>query len=133
MLISAFVAPRGHVQAVIAAAEVDRYQLVLSEEILGEVERVLTTRPRLQRRYAYTADQVRAFVAGLRNLAEIVEPLPGIRGIVRDPADDHVIAAALAAAAEVIVTGDAGLLDLGMHEGIAILTPRAFLERLEHT
>lgn len=107
-----------------------RYRLVLSWSILGEVERVLTTRPKLQRRYAYTTADVRAFIDELRHLAELVEPLPEVRGVVRDPDDDHVVATALAAGADAIVTGDADLLDLGTHAGMAILTPRAFLERL---
>ncbi len=43
--------------------------------------------------------------------------------IERDADDDHVIAAAVAAHAELIVTGDRRhLLPIGSHQGIAILT-----------
>ncbi|HEX9670444.1 MAG TPA: putative toxin-antitoxin system toxin component, PIN family [Thermoanaerobaculia bacterium] len=48
----------------------------------------------------------------------------------RDPDDDWVLATAVAGEAEVIVTGDGDLLDLRSYRGIAILSPRAFLERL---
>ena len=39
------------------------------------------------------------------------------------------LATAVAGQAESIVSGDAELLVLGTHEGIAILTPRQFIER----
>ena len=40
-----------------------------------------------------------------------------------DPDDDQVIAAAVAAHAELIVSGDRHLLDLGSHQDIRIVTP----------
>ena len=49
----------------------------------------------------------------------------------RDPDDDWVLATAVAGEAEIIVTGDGDLLDLGGFRGIAILSPRGFLERLQ--
>ena len=46
----------------------------------------------------------------------------------RDPEDDAVLSAAIEGRADVIVTGDADLLALEEHEGIAIVTPRAFFD-----
>ena len=48
----------------------------------------------------------------------------------RDPDDDSVIAAAVAAQAAWIVTGDQDLLVLGSYEGIAIITPAQALQAL---
>jgi predicted nucleic acid-binding protein len=42
-----------------------------------------------------------------------------------------VLACAIDAQADVIVSGDRHLLDLGSHQAISILTARQFLERLE--
>ena len=39
--------------------------------------------------------------------------------------DDHVIAAAVAAGADLVVSGDAALLALGRHDGIRIVTAAA--------
>ena len=47
--------------------------------------------------------------------------------VVRDAADDHIIAAAVAAGAAFIVTGDRDLLALREYGGIRIITPAAFV------
>jgi predicted nucleic acid-binding protein len=48
----------------------------------------------------------------------------------RDPGDDHAIAAALAAGAAIIVTGDDDLLSLEEYEGIRMLSVRLFHDGL---
>lgn len=45
-----------------------------------------------------------------------------------DPNDDMVIACALAAAADYVVTRDKDLLSRGIYEGIRMVTPRQFLD-----
>jgi len=56
------------------------------------------------------------------------------RVVTNDADDDHVIAAAVAARAELIVTGDRKhLLPIGSHQGIAIVTVREVVERFEAT
>jgi putative PIN family toxin of toxin-antitoxin system len=45
-------------------------------------------------------------------LTEIVEPMPALEAIGRDPDDDLVLAVAIAARADLIVSGDADLLTL---------------------
>ncbi len=65
-----------------------------------------------------------------RRHAQWVEPQPFEKPARRDADDDWVLATAIAGQAEAIVTGDDDLLALGVHQGIAILTPRKFIERL---
>ncbi len=48
--------------------------------------------------------------------------------VVRDPKDEHVIAAALKTKSEIIISGDKDLLELGTYNGIAILNTSEFLE-----
>lgn len=48
----------------------------------------------------------------------------------RDPDDDQVLACALAAQADLIVSGDADLLDLKSFQGIPILTAARAVERI---
>jgi putative PIN family toxin of toxin-antitoxin system len=46
-----------------------------------------------------------------------------------DADDDMFVAAAIAAAADAIVSGDKHLLDVSGYKGIPVLTPRSFVER----
>jgi len=65
-------------------------------------------------------------------LVSIVTPAHVPRVVPDDADDDHVIAAAVAARAALIVTGDRKhLLPVGRHEGIAIITAREAIERLQ--
>ena len=54
------------------------------------------------------------------------------RVVANDGDDDHVTAAAAAARAELIVTGDRKhLLPIGTHQGIAIVTARGVVDWIE--
>ena len=67
-------------------------------------------------------------LAPVRTTLDIAEPVPAAPGkplpAVTDPDDVPVIASALAGRAEIFVTGDQALLDLGSIEGLHILSPR---------
>lgn len=67
---------------------------------------------------------------GYAALVAIVTPANIARTITRDPADDQVLAAALAAQADLIVSGDAHLLDLKTFHGIEIVTAAVAVGRL---
>ena len=65
-------------------------------------------------------------------LVRLVAPASVPRVVVNDADDDHVIAAAVTARAEFIVTGDRRhLLPIGTHHGIAIVTAREVVDRIE--
>ena len=75
---------------------------------------------------------IAALVAHYTALVTLVAPASVPRIVANDADDDHVIAAAVAARAELIVTGDRKhLLPIGSHQGIAIVTAREVLDRLE--
>lgn len=62
-------------------------------------------------------------LAELRQLAEVIESPPLAVPVCRDPDDDAVLALAVAAQADLIVSGDDDLLSLGDYQGIAIVVP----------
>jgi len=62
----------------------------------------------------------------LEKLCRITEPEQTVE-IVRDPKDDPVLAAAMAANCPYLVTGDHDLLALGTYDGVKIVTASQFL------
>ncbi len=69
-------------------------------------------------------------LAGYRALVTIVRP-GLIEPTVRDPDDDHVLACATAAQAQLIVSRDKDLLDLHQFQGIPILASAEALRSLD--
>ena len=61
---------------------------------------------------------------------EVVEPVEVARVVPSDADDDHVIAAAVAARAEVIVSGDSDLLAMGSYQGIDIVSAAMAVEAI---
>jgi len=63
--------------------------------------------------------------------ATIVRPKPLPKPICRDTDDDEVLATAVAARAEIILTGDDDLLALEEFQGVRILSPRKFVQWMD--
>jgi putative PIN family toxin of toxin-antitoxin system len=103
--------------------------LYSSPVLLEELTDVIT-RPALTRRLAAIGKSAREVLADYLEAIEFVEPI-AVPRVVRDPDDDHVLACALAATTELIVSGDPDLLDLAAYEGIPIVTPAEALRRIE--
>lgn len=110
-------------------AKEGRFDLYLSRGILDEVAGTLTTHERIRRRYRYPDTVVVEYCRELARLGAIVAGVPEIR-VVRDPDDDKILACAIAAGAEYLVTRDKDLLSLDSYRGIAILPPERFLHLL---
>jgi uncharacterized protein len=72
-------------------------------------------------------------LAEVRQLAEVIEPPPLPQPVCRDPDDDRVLALAIAAKAEIIVSGDGDLLSLASFEGIPIVAPAEAIHLIEAT
>ena len=102
----------------------------VSDQILAETSRRLRNRPKLSERYGYTDDDVTHYITDLAAGVAVLTDLHIIEPVCRDPGDDHVIAAALAATSDCIVSGDRDLLDLGSHQGIRMLTVRQALDAI---
>ncbi len=133
VLISAFLTPRGTCAELLRAGERGAFVLCLSPELLADMTPPLLRDERLQAKYGYDRKRVAAFCERLLLAGNLVTDLPDLAGAVPlDPKDDQIVATAVAARADDLVTGDRPhLLDLGAHEGIRIVRPREFLDRLE--
>jgi putative PIN family toxin of toxin-antitoxin system len=63
--------------------------------------------------------------------ATVVKPKPLAKPVCRDSDDDEVLATAIAAEAEIILTGDKDLLVLKEFQGVKIFSPRRFIEWMD--
>lgn len=108
----------------------DLVQLYTSLPLLIELDEVLRRNKfqvRLQRAQVTTNDLVLGYAA----LATTVEPMAIPPMILSDPDDDNVLACALAAQAEVVVSGDGHLLQLGAYATIPILSADILLDQMD--
>lgn len=104
-------------------------ELYTSPALLAELRTVLS-REHLASRLARQQASVDEAIRFYGDLAISVSPLAVPRAVPRDADDDQVIAAAVAAGAETIVTGDADLLSMGSYQGIAIITTAQAVQRI---
>jgi uncharacterized protein len=127
VLVSAFITPRGVLGRVLDAARDGVFALHISREIQTETAAVLLREPKLQTRYGYGPEAVDGFRDSLPTFARLVADLPAGRFV----PDDPVVATAVAARADYLVTGDRKhLLSVGAHGQTRIVTPRQFLDLL---
>jgi uncharacterized protein len=104
--------------------------LVTTPTLITELGDTLAL-PRFRTRIADAAMSIEQLVAAYRDATGLVTPHDVPRVVTDDVDDDHVIAAAVAARAQYIVTGDrAHLLPIGTYGVIAIITPRQCLDLL---
>ena len=104
--------------------------LVSSPALLAELAEVIA-RPQFAAILARSNTSPEHSLAELRALAEVIEPAPLAMPVCRNPDDDAVLALAIAARADLIVSGDRDLLDLQRFQDISIVTPAEALRRTE--
>jgi uncharacterized protein len=107
----------------------DDLQLVSSVVLLEELAVVLA-RPSATKRLALIDKTAGELLADYVEAVELVEPMSVPRVVPGDADDDHVIAAAVAAGAAMIVSGDSDLQSLGSHQGIEIVSAAFALQSL---
>ena len=131
ILVSAFLAETGEgLAAKLFSLCVTEEILYTAEEILQEVRRVLLRKEHIRSKYSYHDAQVERFIELVREGSTVIGSLPVLHVIERDPKDDMIIACAVAAGANYIVSRDLDLLDLKTYEGIQIVRPEEFIHYL---
>ena len=101
------------------------HELLTSAQVLSELKRVLKTK------FGVAQDLIDDFISLMRQDTVLAEPgqLPTVE--IQDQDDLPILSAAISAGADVFVTGDKEILDIGRIEKLAILSPRQFWEKLK--
>lgn len=101
------------------------HELLISAQVLKELERVLATK------FGVVHDLIDDFIQLMRQDTVLAHPgqLPKVK--IKDQDDLPILSAAISAKAEIFVTGDKEILDIGQIENLTILSPRQFWEKLK--
>jgi uncharacterized protein len=140
VLISAAISAGGAPRALLVYWYLGRFQMLVSYDLLYELEAVLL-RPKF--RSKLTVSDVLTYVRWLREGAMFLNDAPPLEEWLlarfSDPDDAYLLALARQYRADYLVTGDRGL--LGVSDlfasgtldlpGLAVLTPRDFLQHIE--
>ena len=115
----------GRCRAILRLVSEGRLEGFISTALLIELEGVL-----LRPKFGLTAREVEAIVELVRQSFSLVLPTESVVLVADDPDDDAVLEAAVAANAQVIVSGDKHLLDLKMFRDSRIITPASLIKEL---
>ena len=120
VLLAAFIT-EGICSKILVRGRKRQFHLILCPVILREFERVLI------KKFSTTRNEARSILQIVSEaMHSVVSPSQSVQGICRDPDDDAILACALEAGADYLVTGDVDLLELKIFKGIRIVTPREF-------
>lgn len=111
----------GMPRQLLSAARAKHVQLFTSTTLLLELTDIMG-RVKFARKLAAAQLSVDQLVERYALLTTVIHPAAIAPTIPDDPDDDQVLACALGAKAEIIVSGDRHLLDLKEHQGILIVT-----------
>lgn len=97
-----------------------------TQDILDEISNVLS-RPK----FRLSKDEVNYLIKGMEDLFVIVVPKVKVRVIEKDPDDDAILECAMESKADLIISGDSHLLELGQWEKTPIKSPVDAIKFLE--
>ncbi|HEY90125.1 MAG TPA: putative toxin-antitoxin system toxin component, PIN family [Thermoflexia bacterium] len=130
VFVSSLLSKHGAPAQVLTAWRNRHFLLCCSPAIVREVQRVLAY-PKLRDKYQLTTAHTNALLELLRHDTFLVSGETVIAPTIpNDPTDEIFLICALEAAADLIVSGDRHLLELGTYANIPIVTVTALLERL---
>ena len=116
----------GNPRRVLEMASRNEIELLISDPIFSEIERVLRTK-------VFKSElQVTTTLSGIGDISILVSPGMKLSVIDRHEADNRIIECAVQGEAQYVVSGDHHVLSLKEYQGIKILSPTEFLEEINH-
>jgi len=120
ILVSALTLPGGRADSALRRIVGGEDSLAVSRSIIDELLSVLA------RKFAYDREALSRVAVFLADLGEMVEPRQSFRILADDP-DNRILECAVAAGADLIVTGDRAMLAETEFRGIRIVSLREYL------
>lgn len=130
LVVSAFVWG-GNPEIILMAAREARVTLYTSPALIAELEDILS-RKKSAKALSRVGSTPAQLVSDYLALAQLVRPVAVPRVVPNDIDDDQVIAAAVTANADLIVSGDGDLIGMKQYQGIPILTAARAVERINN-
>ena len=131
-LVSALLNPEGIAFEILKASGLkgeQKYELVISGEILSEFRRVLSY-PRIKKLHNWTEERIEIFITLLKEIARSDESRSKERIVPEDPDDDKFFHLAIKSDAGYIISRDMHLLKIKEFKGIRVLRPEVFLSAM---
>lgn len=128
--IAALISPTGTARQLLDAVLDLDIDILMSESTFAELASRLD-RPKFDR--YREPESWNLFLSELVEVALWHEDAGSATGTSRDADDDKFLALAVTGQVDAIISGDSDLLDLVTHEGIPVLTPAQFLQRLRES
>ena len=121
VLVSALALPGGKGERALQRVIDGPDRLIISKPIIHELLGVLA------RKFAGDAEELARTAVFLAELGDLIEPSTRL-DVLADEPDNRILECAVDGEADLVVTGDHGLLALGEFRGVRILSLRDFLE-----
>jgi putative PIN family toxin of toxin-antitoxin system len=130
LIVSRALAPNDLSATILSFMQEDTFTLLISEAILAEYQASLAKKE-VQKRHQLKPSEIAELIDDIRETSILVEPEIHLDVVKDDPDDNKFIECAVAGDAEIIVSSDPDLLDVGSYNGIQIVRPAVFLHLLE--
>jgi putative PIN family toxin of toxin-antitoxin system len=127
VLLSGLMYPASTPGRLVRAWRETRFELVMTVEQLSEIGHVLNY-PKIRKILKWDHATIEAFLKQLYLRSTLVDISGTAAAVPSDPTDNFMLATLIAAEAECLVTGDAGL--LALRDRYPIVTPPEFVHRL---
>jgi hypothetical protein len=130
VLVSAYLNVSGKPAKIFSLSREKRIEICLSPQIISEITETLL-KPRLVKIHKGNQREVLIFAEALSGIATITPGLIEVDAVEADPDDNKILACAIEAHADFIISGDHHLTDLKEYKNIRIVNPDTFLKLIE--
>lgn len=129
VFISGILSQKGPPGLILKAWQEQIFDLIVSKEILREIEQVFFYE-KIKKRHGWNDKEIRAFVSSIPLFAIMTPGKEKAKVRLKDHADEKFLIASQEGKADFLVTGDKELLRLKNYQGTEILSPNDFVKNI---